>query len=251
MKGIILCATQRCGSTMVVEDMRNTDILGLPEEYFIPWDSSRKDINWVEALERIKQRASTNNGFYSIKVMANHIPIIDACLIGSIYDVSNDNGLLYPRFFNAFKGCKFVFLKRDNVVRQAVSREISRQTGINHATGNASDDHFAGNLMKGYDTKYNKDVTYSFEAIAAEVLNISAENALWDMFFTSHNIVNPLVLRYEEICKNFPSYITRISRFAGMPLEEDIPFKNRNMVKLSNETNELWVSNFIKDSRVV
>lgn len=250
MKGIILCATQRCGSTMVVEDMRNTNILGLPEEYFIPWDSSRTDINWGEALERVKKRASTDNGFFSIKVMASHIPVIDACLIGTAYDNSEENGLLYPRFFNAFKDCKFVFLKRDSVVRQAISREISRQTGINHATGNASDNHFAGNLMKGYDAKYNKNVTYSFESVASEVLNISAENALWDMFFTSHNIANPLVLRYEEICKNFPSYISRISKFANLPLPENLTYKNRSMVRLSNETNELWLSNFIKDSKV-
>jgi LPS sulfotransferase NodH len=32
MTEIILCATQRCGSTMVIEDMRNTGVLGMPEE---------------------------------------------------------------------------------------------------------------------------------------------------------------------------------------------------------------------------
>ena len=33
MLNLILAATQRCGSTMILEDLRNANVFGLPEEY--------------------------------------------------------------------------------------------------------------------------------------------------------------------------------------------------------------------------
>lgn len=40
---ILLCATQRCGSTMIVEDMRNSEVLGAPREHFLPWAAAKED----------------------------------------------------------------------------------------------------------------------------------------------------------------------------------------------------------------
>ncbi|NYT74345.1 hypothetical protein HZU72_18220 [Halomonas sp. QX-2] len=247
MPGLILCATQRCGSTMIVEDIRNTGVLGLPEEYFIPWDSSKKEVDWVAALQGIKNKAKTSNGFYSIKVMANHLPVIDECLKGSRFDTKDSNSVLFPRFREAFKDCKFLMIRRDSIVRQAVSREMSRQTGVNHATKNENDEHFAGNLMKGYQENYNKKTHYNLKGVGNEVKKISAENALWESFFESNEIKSPLVLRYEEVCKNFPAYLTRISNFTNVPLEQDLDFQQRKMVRLSNSVNDEWVKSYLKD----
>ena len=73
MTEIILCATQRCGSTMIVEDMRNTGVLGMPEEWFIPWQKDRSDEDLAKDLASIRRRASSQNGVCAIKVMC-HIP---------------------------------------------------------------------------------------------------------------------------------------------------------------------------------
>lgn len=250
MKGVIICATQRSGSTMVLEDMRNTGVLGIPEEYFIPWNPSKKNVDWEKSLLSIIKRSSSENGFFSIKVMANHLPLIDECLRGTKYDVDEDidSSQLYPRFYNAFKGCKFLMIRRDNIVRQAVSREISRQTGINHATQKETDTHFAGNLLPGYSKEYNDSVRYKKDALDREILKISSENTLWESFFETNGINNPLVLRYEQVCKNFPNYLKRIALFSNIELDNSFEFVKRKMVKLSNNKNDEWVRNYLIDS---
>jgi len=241
---IILCATQRCGSTMVVEDMRNTGVLGNPEEYFIPWNPQKIDVNWLESLEGISQKASTENDVVCIKVMANQLPSVNECLKQAWGEKNINLTGDYPYFRALTKNASYVFLRRDSIVRQAISREMSRQTGVNHATKNSSDDHFAGNLMKGYSSSYNEKVTFRESSLSADVISIVRENTTWENYFTSWSIKNPLVLRYEEICKNSPSYLERIAKYSSIELETDLLPKKRSMVKLSNELNDKWCEKY-------
>jgi len=68
---IILCATQRCGSTLIVEDMRNCKELGNPEEYFIPWNNPASHSSWKQSYLPICKKAKGVNGVSSVKIMAN------------------------------------------------------------------------------------------------------------------------------------------------------------------------------------
>ena len=106
MTEIILCATQRCGSTMIVEDMRNTGVLGVPEEWFIPWDPQKTDINWAENLAGVRKRATGENGVMAIKVMANQLHNIEACL----ETVIPTQGALFSRFHAVFADAESVCL---------------------------------------------------------------------------------------------------------------------------------------------
>lgn len=243
---IIICSTQRSGSTMVVEDMRNTGVLGNPEEYFIPWDPSKKDINWFEQLDVLANKAVSSNGVVSVKVMSNQLPRIDQCLRQSWPDqLGIDESGPYPYFRAITKHAKYIFIRRDNILRQAISRGISRQTGINHATGLASDKHFAGNLMKGYDDGYNNNVKYDYSSIRKDIMAVANENLIWDNFFLGWGVNRPLVLRYEEVCLNSPEYLRRIARYTNIELN-DLAF-DRKMVPLSNKKNELWYKQYLDE----
>jgi len=244
-KLIIICATQRCGSTMVVEDMRSTGVLGKPEEYFIPWDPTKSDINWINQLETIANKASTDNGVIAVKVMADQLPRIDECLKSTDLQIPEDSkGKLFAHFRELTKNARFIFIRRDNVLRQAISRVMSSQTGINHATENVSDEHFAGNLLRGYKSSYNDSTIYDKHSIEKHMFKIVQENLLWEAFFNEWDISNPLSLRYEEICKNSPTYLNRVSRHASV--EIDLGKHARKMVKLSNQKNEKWYNTYIE-----
>jgi len=244
-KVIILCSTQRSGSTMVVEDMRNTGIMGNPEEYFIPWDSLKVDIDWNKQLDSLTEKASSKNGVIAVKVMANQLPEIDQCLKNTWPDelpAVKETGI-FPYFREVTKHGKYIFLRRDNLLRQAISRSVSRQTGINHATANDFDEHFAGKLLKGYSKDYNESISYNEKVLSKDLMNIVNENTIWECFFRDWDIKHPLTLRYEEICKNSPSYLQRIANYTKITLN-DFNF-DRKMVKLSNEKNEEWYNNYI------
>ncbi|WCL55125.1 Stf0 family sulfotransferase [Gimibacter soli] len=236
-KKIILCATQRCGSTMICEDMRNAGVLGQPEEYFLPWNPAKSDANWPQSLGGIIKRATSENGVFAVKLMANQIGKVDACLAGLEGAPVHTDGKAFPHVQAMFGDAVWVWLRRDDLVRQAISREMATQTGVNHATAKADDKHFAGNLMKGYKADYNQQARFNEHALAAKITAIVEENLLWQRFFHDWGI-EPLTLHYEENCKDFPGYLQRLAAFAGIELAGE--FAERKMVRLSNARNDEW-----------
>jgi LPS sulfotransferase NodH len=240
---IVLCATQRCGSTLIVEDMRNTGILGKPEEYFIPWTDPLAKSDWSQPFASVCQRARGDNGITSIKIMANQLPSLDACLATF---VRPEKACDFPAVATVFANSHWVWLKRDNIVAQAISRVIAKQTGINHATSKPDDPHFAGNLLKGYSSDYNKATRYRYESILAEVISISLENLCWKRFFQSAAI-NPLVFTYEEVIKDGSmKHLDQLAIMNQLPIPSTKVA--RKMVKLSNKVNQVWEDRFFSDA---
>ena len=239
---IILCATQRCGSTLVVEDMRNSSVLGIPEEYFIPWTKRQTKTNWQAAFNSICKRSQGSNGISSIKIMANQLPAVEEGL-ATFLDPKTDCS--FPSVAAAFTSSKWVWLKRDNIVAQAISRVMAKQTSINHATGTSEQDHFAGNLLKGYKDDYNKNSVYRFEAILNQVVSIELENLCWRRFFQTASIV-PLILVYEDIIAGQDMY--HLGLIADLVnIDNCINKVPRRMVKLSNSVSIEWEERFFHD----
>lgn len=246
-KIFLLLATQRSGSTMICEDLRNTGVMGTPEEYFIPWDI-KKNMDWKKALQGVVNKASTENGICSIKIMANQIPCIEACLADCYKgELDIDSDSLFPYFTAVFSDAKPIVIRRQNTLRQAISRHISRNTGIAHATENEKDEHFAGRLMKGYNPEYNNTVNYSYESIKNEVSNIANENIILSRVVEDLGVNRPLELYYEQIVRNGFAYLNRVSNY--MDIEEYEVAGGRKMVRLSNNKNKelynLYLSDYI------
>lgn len=236
-KMIVLCATQRCGSTMICEDMRNTGVMGKPEEYFLPWNPEKPDPSWARSLNGIFKRGTTENGVFSVKIMANQAGRLNRCFETIDLAVSETGVKAFPHMHAVFKDATWVWLRRNDILRQAISREMAGQTGVNHATGHEGDEHFAGNLMKGYKADYNQQARFNEHALAAKMIAIVEEDLLWQRFFHDWGI-DPLTLHYEDNCKNFPGYLQELAAYAGLDLPETLP--ERKMVRLSNALNDEW-----------
>ena len=240
---LIVCATQRCGSTMVLEDMRNSGLLGKPEEYFIPWDPSLPDQDWVFRLESVFRASKSSNGVAAIKVMADQAVNVDRCL-SQVDDTLHKRNQILPSFHAFLQRGKFVYIQRRDRLRQAISRVIARRTGINHAVSSAEDDHFAGNLMKGLDTGYAKQVPFDFDAIRQTMIAIEEENLIWEGFFKSWGI-KPLRLIYEDYKDDFPGYMQPLFDLAGVDMPTELP--QRKMVKLGSNTNEQFAAGYVAE----
>ena len=242
---LVLAATQRCGSTMILEDMRNAHVFGIPEEYFIPWYNSEKIVHIERELNSIVRKSKGANGFSSVKIMADQLQCIERKLVDSS-TISEMQFL--PNVAQLFKDSKWIYIKRDDTLRQAISRHMSTETKVNHATQNKEDSHFAGNLLQGYSSSYNRDARYDFQKIKRHCQNIVLENIVWMNFF-SVNSIQPLVLSYEDLCAqgNY-DYLNLISRHVGIDFAvEGGSFPKRRMVKLSNKKNDDWYFRFLSD----
>ena len=242
MIDLVLAATQRCGSTMILEDMRNAHVFGVPEEYFIPWYKSEKIVHIERELNSIVRKSKGENGFSSVKIMADQLQCIERKLIESSTIGATQ---FLPNVAQLFKDSKWIYIKRNDTLRQAISRHMSTETKVNHATQNKDDNHFAGNLLQGYSSSYNRDARYDFQKIKRHCQNIVLENIIWSNFF-SNNSICPLVLSYEDLCaQDNCDYLNLISRHVGIDfaVEKD-SLPRRRMVKLSNKKNDKAVAFF-------
>jgi len=235
MKKIILCSTQRSGSTMVVEDMRNSEVLGNPEEYFIKWQSLGETSDIQKEIEILHNQGEKNDVF-SIKVMASQIKKVNELL---------KNSTQFNDITELFQGAHWVYIKRNNTIKQAVSKYIASVTKINHAISDETSNHFVGNLLKGNHSEYNKNVPYDYNKIFQEYIHIRKENLFWEEFFVRFNI-EPLVLEY-EIYSKYENYKHLYDIANHAQISEKLSIKERKLKKLSNDVNKLFVESFKND----
>ncbi|WP_370739228.1 Stf0 family sulfotransferase [Roseisalinus antarcticus] len=219
--------------------MRNTTVLGVPGEWFIPWNPEDKSVNWLRRVPRVESQGRSANGVTAVKIMANQAGNVDKCLSAHAEGTQG----LWPFFAATFKNAKWIFLRRNNVVEQAISRVMAKQTSVNHATSGT--EHFAGKTLKGYDKQYNSKVTYSYDEILQAATAVTLENIAWDRFFDSHRI-KPLRLFYEDTAfDERMSHLDEISALVGLGNVRKEP---RQMVKLANEKNREWKERFFIDA---
>jgi len=242
---IIICGTQRCGSTMIVADFRSTEVLGLPEEYFIPWTSQEIN-NPLNNFESIIKRASTTNGNASIKVMADQLDYIERNLANSKGLILEKEELhyLYPHVRKLFKNAAFIKINRLDIVAQAVSRLMSLKTGKNHLVDVLSS-YMPGNNTFSND-EYNKEVEYNKLYLDEQVLKISQENTKWDCILKNWNLDAPINLIYEDCINDF-SYLSTIGNKLGLLINVETLSK-RKLKKIGNSKNDEFIQKYSFDS---
>lgn len=243
-KSIILCATQRCGSTMICEEIRNFEVLGNPEEYYIPWTKNNLDkYNWKNVQRDVIQKGLSKNNVFSVKIMSDQLMGISERF--HTYYTQIDNALmLLPKVYNEMSEELFwVRIIRKNTIKQAISRVMATQTGVCHAVDQDSDKFFAENIIN-YNEIYNKDANYNYEEVIKEINNIKKEEILWNKFFTD-NKIKPFRIVYEEAYEDTYDVIEKLAEVCGVDTS-DVVRKEKKIKKLSNKLNKEWYKNTLQ-----
>jgi len=239
-KKVIICATQRCGSTLVCNDFLNNGI-GKPKEHFLSLIKNPSIGNADNRLNKIIQAGSNEQGIFSVKLMSSYSHKINDFLISSGHEKKTNT--FWGGIASFFQDATWVYIKRDSVLRQAVSRFMSKRTGINHVISNKSSEFTPGNSIVGQDDNYNEKVKYSKQHLNKNIINITKENFLWELFFKENNII-PTKIFYEDVSDNI-AYISNIFEAASLP--NIAPVDKRNLLKLANHKNDEIIQSFIND----
>ena len=132
--GYLLCATPRTGSTLLCSLLASTEALGRPESYFRePVDdwARRLDVpitdgrvhSYGDFVQAVRTAATSTNGVFGARVMW-------ASLEGIADGLRDRPGRADREVLEAALGpLEYVFLRRENVVDQAVSWARAEQTG--------------------------------------------------------------------------------------------------------------------------
>jgi trehalose 2-sulfotransferase len=185
---VLIASTPRCGSHMLGHALASTGLMGVPFEYANPanlaeWARRLGTASSEATLQAVMQRRTTPNGIFAIKAHYSHCKTLGGA----------------ARFLAHWPNLKVVQLCRTDLLRQAISYAVARQTGVWIDGQEAEQD------QAGYDPR-----------LIAECLDdIAMQNARWISAFAAAGIT-PLTVSYGDAVDDLAGTVSRIARHVGV-----------------------------------
>ena len=266
MWSYLVCATPRSGSTLLCELLKGTGVAGRPEEYFearsdtglpphpgdylenlprtgvgirddttpprAPDHSSLLGLeSYRDHLDRSFELGTTPNGVFGAKLMWRNLPDLHQ-LTGELPEYANFD--LYQLLERMFRNPRYVWVTRNDKVRQAVSlwRALQTRSWRLEHTGEGAQP---------------ADLQYRFEGIDHLVRSLQADDDGWQEFFNRRRIA-ALRVPYEEQLEPDPDGAVRavLDHIGVQP-----PAGWRPRVKLKRQADavsEEWVAAYHRDA---
>jgi LPS sulfotransferase NodH len=237
----LICATPRTGSSLLCGLLDSTGVAGHPESWFRRQDERELAARWGIAdpangafdyasyFHAAAAAGSTANGVFAARIMWGTMAEVTAHL-APVYSGHAESavGLLSA----AFGRTRFVYLRRGEVVAQAVSLLRAEQTGVWFETADERQEPTAG---PGFDFGQVRDL----------VRQIENENTAWEAWFTAARI-QPFRVLYEELDVNPVGIASGVLSFLGLDLPPGREITVRHK-RLADELNTRWIESYRLD----
>jgi len=234
----LICATPRTGSSLLCGLLDSTGVAGHPESWFRRQDEQEFADRWGIAdpsngtfgyagyFRAAVAAGSTANGVFAARIMWGTMDEVTAHL-APVYPghAGSAGGLLSA----AFGRTRFVYLRRRDVVAQAVSLLRAEQTGVWFETAGERQEPAA---EPGFDFGQVRDL----------VRQIENENAAWEEWFTAEGI-RPYRVLYEELDDDPVGIASGVLSFLGLDLPAGRKITVRHK-RLADELNARWVESY-------
>src|SRR5579875_3050696 len=261
----LVCATQRSGSTLLCRLLGETGVAGHPQEYFeataetgrpphpgvfleglgptgagirddvrppkAPEYSSLEGVADYRAhLARTLARGTGRNGVFGAKIMFNQIAEVQA-LTSTLPEYIGLHGApLLEALIGASTPLRYVWARREDTVRQAISMWRAVQT----------------RAWRGDEHGDDRRPEYRFDAIDHLRARFEADEAGWQRFFDEHRI-EPLVVRYEaDLERDRAETIRSVLRFIGVEPPADLVTEPA-LKRQADELTEEWVAAYHRE----
>lgn len=209
---VIFCATQRSGSTMIVDDFQNATGRKPSQTeafYHLVLDKGIQD--WAQALDILTHHRAGEAIFFD-KVMFPFVLKLSQMI------APNGAPNRTAPFANFFAKATWVYIRRANIFEQTVSKYTAE-------TLNVWD---AAKVSEGFNAAMDFDVNIARKHMRGFI----KEDAQWLNFFKRHKIT-PIQIYYEDAVPNFPHYLTPVLAAAGLELDH-VNLRPRRKQKLGN-----------------
>ncbi len=234
----LICATPRTGSSLLCELLESTGVGGHPESYFgqpdeLSWAnqwgllaSSDGSFSYVDFVRAAISAGRTPNGVFAARIMWGSLEqVVDR--LGHVYPdlVGADLALLN----RAFGPTRFVYLRRDNVVAQAVSWFRAEQTNVWQEADLARQGP-------------RQAPQFDLDKIHALVQSIGEHNAAWLQWFDSA-AVTPHRVCYEDLDADPVGVTHGILDSLGLEIPRGHEIRARHR-PLGDELNAQWIDRY-------
>ena len=165
-------------------------------------------------MTEIQQRRTSPNGVFGIKIHYSHI--------------KNYNG--FANVKKIFPDAFYILLSRKDVLKQAVSLSIAKQTGV----------WIAGQKPITDDPQYN------FGDIDKSLRQTILANAFW-RYTLAANGCNYIEMNFDVVRKNITASIQQVADFIGVDVDPALIPKEQVTKKQSTNINAEWEKQFFAD----
>lgn len=222
----VIASSPRVGSTLLCDLLGRTARLGVPTEYFNPsrMGPLARRFGLLSAdgrvpvgpyLSALFRHRTGPSGFFGLKLQWRqgvdcwHAPELQRLLRNS----------------------RFLWIRRDDVLGQAISFAIARTTNQWHDRQGAADGR--------------KPAEFSARAVHDALQYILWENWGWSQFFKANGIV-PLAFTYEALVADVNGLCQRICRHVGLDAPPEFDLGNAATGRLADERNAAWRRQFVE-----
>jgi LPS sulfotransferase NodH len=231
-KSIIVVGAQRSGTSLLCEALKATGQAGVPEEYFlqladVEWRREKSEDDFRAYVAHLLDVGTTPNGVFGANIMWNthsgvwpvlqRLSEFSAATPGEVYD-------------KVLPGVHYVWVRRRDHVRQAVSWVKAAQTGI-------------------YRTDYDnareplQEPEFDFKFIDSLRGLIVEGEAGWGGHFKSSGHP-PAEVFYEDLVASFHDTISRVLEFCGLSVSGRHEGGALPVKKLADGINDEWVARY-------
>jgi trehalose 2-sulfotransferase len=242
----LLCATPRSGSSLLCGLLDSSGVAGHPESYFrLPSEQEYADrwgivsspdgaFSYADYVRAAIAEGTTGNGVFAARIMWGTLDELIAKL-GPLYpdEAGSDLDLLT----RAFGRTRFVYLRRGDVLAQAVSRLRAEQTNVWHEeTG--QDQH-----------EPEQEPRFDFGQLDELVRQIQDDNAAWQRWFASVG-VRPCLVRYEGLAAAPVSVALGVLDFLGLEVPAGRQLQVRHK-RLADDLSAQWIDRYRREQEAV
>lgn len=132
-RSYIVCSTGRSSSNLLCRTLENLNIAGNPKEYFHPSDiketfRGQNPPSFEDYCTQIIEESVILNGVFGIKIHWNHLQIFLEMCRKNHPELREKDDLQVIK--SVFPEPQFIYIRREDTLRQAISTEIAQQTQI-------------------------------------------------------------------------------------------------------------------------
>jgi len=222
----MICTVQRSGSLLLCETLADAEVCGSPpgEHFHLGVQENSTLERFRDQLASAQKQITTPNGIAGFRMFWNGLPGF-VSRVREAYDTEapNDHEVLQ----SVFKEIRYLWLRRDNKVRQAVS------------FWRATPDREQFRYPEAPKIPVNTPA-FDFERIDFFVRLVTQQEEDWRRWFSANNVV-PFEVSYEQLAANRDGILGGIIDFLGIESRPLSPLPDPRVIQQADEHTERYV----------
>ncbi len=227
----LILGTARSGSTLLCQALAGTGLAGDPKEYFgakmASWMRKWETPDPVAYAARLARERATPNGVFGAKLLWQHLRHLGRASRQHPALADLDDGELLATLF---PGVRWVWITRDDKVRQAVSYWKARESGVWGQRGSRR-------------TIPLKEPEFDEAGIARLLETVLREEDAIGRFFAANGIV-PCRIVYETLAADYEPTTRGLLACLGIPVPPDLAIADPRTRKLADSASDAWAERF-------